>query len=575
LYPTPADKATFHLPYLAHVPQLMRRGKNEVRSPQKRGKMASQAEDLMVAIQNQRIYQVGASPLVWGIMETLEIENLIDEQCPRGSQTISHGRTTLGLVLNRLIRPKAMYKVSEWLGSTGLADWLGYSAEKFNDDRLGRTLDAIGDQTEELWMKVIGRALTNYPQLTGEFIHYDLTSCYFEGKYAESELAAYGYSRDHRSDTKQINLGVSVIEKSNLPLLYEVLAGNTTDCKTPLQHIRKLKQLFSAVKYPHRIVFVGDRAMFNSELIEGYLKEDVQFLGPWTPPDVRRLMETISNTELMDHPLDFQPQSARWDDPPTYYGVLRPFNFVTDDLSVPLQVLIVYSRGKAKLDCQLRESHLAQAISRLADIQTKLNHRRYKRENYVRQQLDNAFKKFRAAKSLINWTLTGSDGDLTLTFACDEESIATAAQMDGRYALITNADLSANQMLTHFKAQCSSEQRFSILKGPIPLRPIHLRTDKRITALVFLTMLALLIYSILEWLIRQSTSKRNRPWTGRAVLETFEEFAVTVLLFTDGSVVWLPPPFSQSQQTLWDALHLPDVSTFFAQIGFLRLNCGT
>ena len=130
-------------------------------------------------------------------------------------------------------------------------------------------------------------------------------------------------------------------------------------------------------------------------------------------------------------------------------------------------------------------------------------------------------------------------------------------------------------MLIQFKAQCCSEQRFSILKGPVPLRPIHLRTDRRITALVFLTMLALLVYSILEWLIRQSTSTRKRPWTGRAILETFENFAVTALLFPDDSVAWLPPPLSEAQRTLWDALHLPDVSTFFAEIGSLRRNCGT
>ena len=97
--------------------------------------MASEAEKLKAAIQNQRIYQVGASPLVWGIMETLGIEELTDEQCPPGDQTISHGRTTVGMVLNRLIKPKAMYKVGEWLGKTGLADWLGHPAEEFNDDR--------------------------------------------------------------------------------------------------------------------------------------------------------------------------------------------------------------------------------------------------------------------------------------------------------------------------------------------------------------------------------------------------------------------------------------------------------
>jgi transposase len=41
-------------------------------------------------------------------------------------------------------------------------------------------------------------------------LHWDITSIYFEGAYTDSELAAYGYSRDHRPDTKQVNLEVDV-----------------------------------------------------------------------------------------------------------------------------------------------------------------------------------------------------------------------------------------------------------------------------------------------------------------------------------------------------------------------------
>ena len=85
--------------------------------------MASEAEELIAAIQNQRIYKVGASPLIWGIKKMLGIEEETDEQCPAGNQIISHGRTAKGLVWNRLIKPKAMYKVGDWLEKTGLADW--------------------------------------------------------------------------------------------------------------------------------------------------------------------------------------------------------------------------------------------------------------------------------------------------------------------------------------------------------------------------------------------------------------------------------------------------------------------
>lgn len=42
------------------------------------------------------------------------------------------------------------------------------------------------------------------------YLHYDITSVYFEGEYEESDKIDYGYSRDHRPDAKQVNLAANV-----------------------------------------------------------------------------------------------------------------------------------------------------------------------------------------------------------------------------------------------------------------------------------------------------------------------------------------------------------------------------
>ena len=131
---------------------------------------------------------------------------------------------------------------------------------------------------------------------------------------------------------------------------------------------------------------------------------------------------------------------------------------------------------------------------------------------------------------------------------------------------MTNSDLSADEMLIAYKQQSTAEGRFGIIKGPVPIRPIHLRKEERIRSLVFLTMLALVVYTILEWLARRRTPGRKRPWTGRAILEVFEEFSVVLHIFQDGSRLWLPPPLSDQQKIFWDALDLPDPVDFLAQL---------
>ena len=190
-------------------------------------------------------------------------------------------------------------------------------------------------------------------------------------------------------------------------------------------------------------------------------------------------------------------------------------------------MLVLYSRGKARLDRGRREDHLQNVEEGLREIQGKLNVRRYRKKCYVQERIKRVFAASGHARGLLKYKLTGRDGSLCLSFERDEKAIEAAGRVDGRYALVTNAELSADEMLKAFKGQCGSEQRFHILKGPLKVRPIHLHSDKRIAALVFLSMVALVVYTILEWLVRRQTPDLRRPWTGRAILETFEQLTVT------------------------------------------------
>ena len=500
-------------------------------------------------------------------MESLKIEETIDAHCPTAEkQAVSHGQAALALLLTRLLKPKALSRVQGWYAASGLDVLLKHDAEKFHDDCLGNMLDAVSEHSEAIWGCVIGQALQAYPALAERVIQYDITSCYFEGAYEDLALAQRGYSRDHRSDAKQVNIGLSVTGQSGLPLVYELLAGNTADNQTPFAHLAKLKTLLKQVGYPHPVVTVSDRAMLNRKLIAGYLEQGHQFLGPWTPPAVEKLMAGVEQDEIMAHPLGFQPQSAKSTDPPSYYGLMRSLPFEAHDQQASLRVLVLYSRGKARLDAHKRADHLGKLLADLTLLQGKLNHRRYRRRCYVYERIQTLLRRYPAARRLINWELAGEDGALCLTVEKDNTALTAAQAVDGRYALVTNSDLSADEMLIAYKQQSTAEGRFRIIKGPIPMRPIHLRKAARIEALVFLTMLALVVYTILEWRVRRRTPGRKRPWTGRAILEAFEEFSVVRQRFQDGSRLWLPPPLSDQQQLLWQALDLPDLTAFLATL---------
>jgi hypothetical protein len=65
----------------------------------------------------------------------------------------------LVLILNRLMFPLPLYQVADCVGRTVLVNVLGIPAAKFNDDRLGRTLDVLYPHLETLWLEVVEVAL--------------------------------------------------------------------------------------------------------------------------------------------------------------------------------------------------------------------------------------------------------------------------------------------------------------------------------------------------------------------------------------------------------------------------------
>jgi transposase len=203
---------------------------------------------------------------------------------------------------------------------------------------------------------------------------------------------------------------------------------------------------------------------------------------------------------------------------------------------VPIQVPVVKSHTKVKLDRERRESSLKRLTDRPEKIQAKLNTHRYKSRDYTWAQIEKA-RRGNVAKGLVGIELGGADGGLSSTYGLNPEKLAQAQALDGRYLLGNNDfDLSALQMLQHFKGQEIVERRIRTVKGPIQVRPMFLHKEERIESLVFAAVIALLVYTILEMLC----SRGGQSITARQVLERFERLGVAYLQFGDGSVLKLP-----------------------------------
>jgi transposase len=520
----------------------------------------SQAAQFEQHVNNQLSKSLGAIPVLFPILRRLRVDQIVNCHSS-GEEEVSHGTTVSILTLNRLMAPKPLYKVKEWMAETVLEDALGISAEQMHDTRIGRTLDDVHPDLDAIWQDIAVQAVLEY-DIDLRFIHYDITSVYFEGEYTKSEKIDYGYSRDHRPDAKQVNLGVNVTSETGIPLGYRVLAGRTADRTTPLENLKALRSLLDRPELVERerdFLLVSDRAMLDREVIAAYADKQIRWLGPLNADSsLRDVMEAVSDKELEDHPLAYRPANQPQDEALRYHGVLRSATIEYKGERVPIQVLVVKSRTKIKLDRDRRQTYLDRLTGRLEEIQGMLNTRRYKQYDYTWTQIEKACRS-NPANGLVDVELTGRDGNLKLTFQLNQEKVVQAEAMDGRYLLGTNDfDLSALEMLTRFKKQEVVERRIKTVKGPVRIRPMFLHRQERIEGLVFVAMLALLVYTILEMLCR-----RAGWWiTARQVLEKFELLGAVYLQFSDGSVLKLPSALNAFQGQLIELLRFPDPALY-------------
>lgn len=201
------------------------------------------------------------------LLRRLELDRFLEEALPSGREEIPWAAMAMILVLGRLCEPSSELHLAErFYESSALADVLGVPAEKVNDDRLYRALDALLPHKTAL-EKHLKEKLGELFELDYDLLLYDVTSTYFEGEAVKNPLAARGYSRDHRPDCKQVNLAL-VVSRCGMPLGYEVFAGNRNDATTVEEMVEHIEGLYGRA----RRIWVMDRGMVSEDNVE-FLRE--------------------------------------------------------------------------------------------------------------------------------------------------------------------------------------------------------------------------------------------------------------------------------------------------------------
>jgi hypothetical protein len=201
-----------------------------------------------------------------------------DQPADRGFE-FAVERAVFASVLHRLFVSGSDRSYEKWMADYRIAGieelqlhhfyramaWLGEEIASAGADALAPR--CIKDLIEE---RLFERRRDLFSDLSLVFM--DTISPSFDGAGGESR-GAYGHSKDHRADLKQMILAV-VIDGEGRPICTEMLPGNTADAIMLLPVIDRLRERF----HIGRVCVVADRGMISAATIAALEKRKLEYV---------------------------------------------------------------------------------------------------------------------------------------------------------------------------------------------------------------------------------------------------------------------------------------------------------
>jgi len=126
---------------------------------------------------------LGPLAVVAPLLEQMDVAAIIDRHLPPDPQLeFSHGQVLRMLLGARLSQPLALVNVAGWAEESGAEYLWGIPADKLNDDRLGRSLDAFFTQRHSILAQVAAHVVHTF-RLPMNRLHYDTTHLLLCGAY--------------------------------------------------------------------------------------------------------------------------------------------------------------------------------------------------------------------------------------------------------------------------------------------------------------------------------------------------------------------------------------------------------
>ena len=385
------------------------------------------------------------------------------------------------LSLGRFCNQGSELSLSEsWYATTALDDLLGVHADDLYDNRLYRGLDELLPLRDELF----GHLRNRYQSLFGsrfEFLLYDVTSTYFEGQAERNPQAQRGYSRDKRSDCKQVCIGL-VVTPDGLPLAYEVFAGNRADVTTVEDIVNLMERKYGCADR----IWAMDRGMVSEENID-YLRQRKALYIVGTPKGQLRKFEQQLHEKKGWKQIESGVEVKLLEHP--------------DSMGKERYVLCRSQARHEKESAMLRRQR-ERLREKLDQIDASLK-KRPQKPQIIERRIGKWLGRNTAAEKIFSVEVLIEDGKAVgLRITEDETKLEWAQASQGAYLLRTNCTEEDPVKLWRWYIHLTEiEDAFRVSKSDLGLRPVYHQREDRVQAHIMVCFLTLVMWRSLEmWL---------------------------------------------------------------------------
>lgn len=406
----------------------------------------------------------------------------------------------LNSILSRLIYTRILYPSSK-LGTYEESHKF-IEQPDFELHQIYRALSVIAEESDYIQSTLFKNSMKLSKRKTG-VIYYDCTNFYFEIEQAEDDKQ-YGLSKENRP-LPIVGMGL-FMDAEGIPLAFSINPGNQNEQLSLIPLEKKLLTDFGMSRF---VVCTdaglsstsnrkfndydgddGQRAFVTTQSIKklkDYQKQWALDISGW------RLAGDTSKKPIL---YDLSKLDAEKDKDKIYYKS----RWINED-GLEQQLIVTFSLKYKEYQQTIRNRQVTRAMKAVK-----------KGKSGVETKRQNDPKRFIKADHA---TENGEVANKAVYYV-DQECIKEEEKYDGFYAVCTNLEDNAEEIVKINKRRWEIEECFRIMKTDFEARPVYLQRQERITAHFITCFIALIVYRYLE-------KQLDEKYTCSEILETLRD----------------------------------------------------